>query len=58
MTLQDTCELYKEEGKLENMFSLVLKGKLKKLDAVEESGLTEAEFNQALDEYRKSIATQ
>lgn len=58
MTLQDTCELYKEEGKLENMLDLVNSGMLKLEDAITKSGLTEAEFNQALEEYRKSVATQ
>ena len=44
----------REEGKLEELLLLFLKGKLKKPDAIEESGLTEAEFNRALEEYRKT----
>lgn len=42
------------EGKLENMLDLVVSGMLKLEDAITKSGLTEAEFTQALEEYRKS----
>ena len=50
---EDGYEEGKIDGGLEKIYTLFLKGKLTKLDAVEESGLTEAEFNQALEEYRK-----
>ena len=47
---------YREEAKLENMLDLVNSGMLKLEDAITKSGLTEAEFNQALEEYRKENA--
>lgn len=43
-----------EEGELRKVFSLFIKGKLTKADAVEESGLTEAEFDRNLEEYRQT----
>ena len=55
---EDGYEEGKIDGGLEKLYALFLKGKLTKPVAIEESGLTEAEFNQALEEYRKSVATQ
>ena len=43
-----------EEGQIDKVLSLFLKDKLSRLDAIEESGLTEAEFDRALDDYRKA----
>ena len=45
---------YREEAKLENMLDLVNSGDLALEVAVRKSGLTEAEFNRALEEYRKT----
>ena len=45
---------YREEAKLENMIDLVNSGDLALEVAVRKSGLTEAEFNRALEEYRKT----
>ena len=43
-----------EEGQIDKVLSLFLKDKLSREDAIEESGLTEAEFDRALDNYRKA----
>ena len=43
-----------EEGKLETMLDLVNSGDLALEVGVRRSGLTEAEFNRALEEYRKT----
>lgn len=56
MTLQEINEMHEEIGALKKVFALLLKGKLTKQDAIEESGLTEAEFEQALEEYNKEVA--
>jgi hypothetical protein len=40
-------------GELRKVFALFTKGKLTKPDAVEESGLTEAEFDARLEDYRQ-----
>ena len=58
MTLQEINDFCYEEGKLENMLDLVNSGYLAIEVAVRKSGLTEAELNQALEEYRKSVSTQ
>ena len=43
-----------EDGKLDNMLDLVASGDLPREVAMRKSGLSEAEFNRALDEYRKA----
>ena len=53
MTLQEINDFRFEEGKLEMLLLLVSRNQLSKSVALETSGLTEAEFNQALEEYRK-----
>ena len=45
---------YREEAKLENMLDLVNSNMIKIEDAIAKSGLTETEFNRALEEYRKT----
>ena len=48
------AEAMREDGKLEIILDLVSSGMLKLEDAITKSNLTEAEFNQALEEYRKN----
>ena len=51
---EEAYEEGREKGEQQKVLSLFLKNKLSKPDAIEESGLTEAEFDRALEEYREA----
>ena len=59
MTLQENYKMHEQigfekgiqQGATQSIISLFLKNKLSKSEAIEESGLTEAEFEKYLKEY-------
>ncbi len=51
MTLHENYKMHEQIGKFDMLVGLVIKNKLSKSEAIEESGLTEAEFEKYLKEY-------